>query len=92
MLPPDQKEEQEEMDWGEIYSFFVMNTNITRGDIPHMTYPQIKTIMLGAGKWLPLKWGIGGMGGMAGSVDGDAEERTVEGTRDFVSLFKGIDS
>lgn len=94
MLPPDKKDEGEsQIDWGEIYTFFVTSTNIKMEEIPHKTYPQIKAIMSRAGKYMPMQWGIGGMG--AGSKEGtsikDAGERTIEDTQAFVSLFSGIE-
>jgi len=66
----------------------VMNTNIKMEEIPHKTYPQIKAIMGRAGKYLPMQWGIGA-GTSADQKTND--ERTIEDTQAFVSLFAGIE-
>ena len=93
MLPPDKKNEGEsQVDWGEIYTFFVTSTNIKMEEIPHKTYPQIKAIMGRAGKYMPMQWGIGaGTGSGPGVNIGDAGERTIEDTQSFVNLFAGIE-
>ena len=89
MLPPDKKDEGEsQIDWGEIYTFFVTSTNIKMEEIPHKTYPQVKAIMGRAGKYLPMQWGIGA-GTSADQKTND--ERTIEDTQAFVSLFAGIE-
>ncbi len=70
-----------------------MNTNVKMEEVQKKTYPQIKAIMQGAGKWLPMKWGVGGIGSSSGDGEDDGSdtgERTVEGTSQFVQMFKGI--
>lgn len=79
-------------DWGEIFTFFATSTNITRNEIPMLTYPQVKAYMTKAGKYISPFWGGAGEGGNATStVDiENAPERTVEDTKQFVTLFQGL--
>ncbi len=69
-----------------------MNTNVKMEEVQKKTYPQVKAIMQGAGKWLPMKWGVGGMGSSDGATDDStAGDRTIQDTQNFVSLFRGVE-
>ena len=95
MLPPgEKKEEKPETDWGEVYTFFLTNTNTTIENIPKLTYPQLKIVMSKAGKYISPKFGIPSVGisGSSGqqTANSPESERTIEETARFVSLFQGI--